>query len=228
MSASMRPNASSAVCAIAVAEAAFATSSLAQTAVPFSACTRSSVCAQSLTSASTTRAPRPARYRANSRPMPRAAPVTTTTFASTFMLASVSLRRLDAEVLGNRGDLVALLPGCLTEFRRPADVEDLPARGKPLADHRIGGNDRANIRRDPLAQLLGHAGRPEQADQAIEGQFAVAGLLHGRYVGAAGARTVLVTASSLTFPACSCGRTIASAAMYICTRPSARSLAAST
>src|SRR4029450_14000152 len=85
MSASMRPDASSAGCAIAVAEAAFATSSLAQTAVPFSACTRSSVCAQSLTSASTTRAPRPARYRANSRPMPRAAPVITTTFPSTFI-----------------------------------------------------------------------------------------------------------------------------------------------
>ena len=58
MSASMRPNASTAVRAISIADTALATSSLAQTAVPFSARTRSSVCEQSLMSAITTCAPR--------------------------------------------------------------------------------------------------------------------------------------------------------------------------
>src|SRR6266436_6435111 len=89
----MRPNASSAVRAISIADAALATSSLAQTAVPFSARTSSSVCAQSLMSAMTTRAPRLPKYRAYSCPIPRAAPVITMTFSSTFM--AISLHRLD-------------------------------------------------------------------------------------------------------------------------------------
>src|SRR5262249_18743618 len=151
MRASMRPNASSAVRAISIADAALATSSLAETALPFSLRTSSSVCAQSLMSASTSRAPRPPKERAYSRPIPRAAPVIRMTFPSTFM--ATSLHRLDAEVLGNRGDLLALLLGRLCELGRPANVEELAGGGEAVADHRIGRNDRLNIRGDALAQL---------------------------------------------------------------------------
>src|SRR5215471_3669738 len=152
MRASMRPNASSAVRASSIAEAAFATSSLAQTAVPFSRCTRSSVWAQSLMSAITTRAPRPPKYRAYSCPIPRAAPVITMTFPSTFM--AISLHRLDAELLGERRDLLALLLSRLRELGRPANVEELAGGGEAVADHRIGRNDHPNICGDALAQLF--------------------------------------------------------------------------
>src|SRR6516225_11760855 len=64
-------------------------------------------------------------------------------FPSTFM--ATSLHRLDAEVLGNRGDLLALLLGRLCELGRPANVEELAGGGEAVADHRIGRNDRLNI-----------------------------------------------------------------------------------
>src|SRR5215471_20389396 len=163
MRASMRPNASSAVRAISIADAAR---------------TRSSVCAQSLMSAITTRAPRLPKYRAYSCPIPRAAPVITMTLPSTFM--AISLHRLDAELLGERRDLLALLLGRLRELGRPANVEELAGGGKALANQRIGSNDLANIRDDALAQLFWHLRRAEQADQAIECEVGIAGLLdHG-------------------------------------------------
>src|SRR5262245_4118523 len=177
MSASMRPNASSAARAMSIADAAFATSSLALTAVPFSSCTRSSVCAQSLMSAITSRAPRPAKYRAYSCPIPRAAPVMTMTFPSTFMAAPVSLHRLDAELVGNRCDLGTLLLGCLFELGGAANVEDLSGSGQALANDRIHSNDRAHIGGDTLAKVGRHAGRSEEADEAIEGELAITGLL---------------------------------------------------
>src|SRR6478672_2155204 len=139
MSASMRPNASCAMRDVSMAEAALATSSLALIALPFSLRTSSSVCAQSLMSAITTRAPRPARYRAYSRPMPRAAPVTTTTFPSSFMLASVSLHRLDAKLAGNRRDPVLLYkPGDL--YALGIDLE--PSRHELGLRERAGGQEK--------------------------------------------------------------------------------------
>src|SRR5499427_1053952 len=181
MSASMRPNASSAVRASSIAEAAFATSSLAQTAVPFSRCTRSSVWAQSLMSAMMTRAPRLPKNRAYSCPIPRAAPVITMTLPSTFMAGS--LHRLDAEVVGNCRDFLALLLGRLRELGRPANVGDLSGGGEAIANQRIGCNDRPNIRGDALAKFIRHAGWAEEADQAIECELGITGLLDRRNSG---------------------------------------------
>src|SRR5690242_970104 len=65
------------------ADSAFLTSSATPIASPFSAFIRSSVAEQSFVSAVTTRAPAAARLRANSCPIPRAAPVITTTLSRT-------------------------------------------------------------------------------------------------------------------------------------------------
>src|SRR5215831_1332557 len=139
------------------------------------------VCAQSLMSAITTRAPRLPKYRAYSCPIPRAAPVITMTLPSTFM--AISLHRLDTELLGDRRDLLALLLGRLRELGRPANVEELAGGGKALANQRIGGNDLANIRGDALAQLFWHLRRAEQADQAIECEVGITGLLDRGNIG---------------------------------------------
>src|SRR6516164_6396789 len=128
--------------------------------------------------------------------MPRAAPVMTMTFPSTFM---VSLRRLDAEILGNGRDLLPLLLRCLTEFRRPANVEDLSGCHEPLADHRIGSNDRANICGDALANFIRHVGWPEQADETIKGELAVARLLDRGNVGRGGSAHAISDCQQLDF-----------------------------
>src|ERR1041384_2445787 len=80
---SSRPNAETAASTMARAEPASVTSSRADIPRPFSVETRSSVSAQSLTSAATIWAPAAARLRANSWPRPRAAPVIATTLSVT-------------------------------------------------------------------------------------------------------------------------------------------------
>src|SRR5262245_25955480 len=103
------------------------------------------------------------------------------TFPSTFM--ATSLHRLDAEILGNRRDLLALLLGRLRELGRPANVEELAGGGEAVAHQRIGSNDRPNICGDALAKFVRHAGRAEEADQAIECEVGITGLLDRENIG---------------------------------------------
>src|SRR5215472_16400141 len=181
----MRPNASSAVRAISIAEAALATSSLAQTAAPFSARTNSSVCAQSLMYAMTTRAPRLPKYRAYSCPIPRAAPVITMTFSSTFM--AISPHRLFArqhlvhhlagepEIGGGVAHLLELrareMPGDIGILRQQVD-QRLPAR-RDLAANVVDEIVRpltAEVRSEPHHDGFGHdhaAGEVEIGAHAI-------------------------------------------------------------
>src|SRR5262245_28451862 len=62
-----------------------------------------------------------------------------------------SLHGLDAEVLGNRRDLGALLLGGGRELGRAADIEQLSGGGEARLDGRIGG-DGANVGGDALAE----------------------------------------------------------------------------
>jgi hypothetical protein len=74
------------------AEAASLTSSATPIAFPPCWSIRSSVTEQSLMSAVTIEAPSVARLRANSCPIPRAAPVTMTTLPRTFMIGALCVR----------------------------------------------------------------------------------------------------------------------------------------
>src|SRR3984893_13764157 len=155
----MRPNASSAVRAISIAEGPVATSSLAQTAVALSARASSSVCAQSLMSAMTTRAPRLPKYRAYSCPIPRAAPVITMTFPSTFM--AISPHRLFA-----RQHLVHHLAGEPEIGAGVAHLLELRAREMP-GDIRIlrqQVDQRLPARRDLAANVVDEIMRPLTAE----------------------------------------------------------------
>src|SRR5262249_17309946 len=150
-----------------------------------------------LMSAMTTRAPRLPKYRAYSCPIPRAAPVITMTFSSTFM--AISLHRLDAEVVGNRRDLLALLLGRLRELGRTANVEDLSGGAEAVANQRIGSNDRPDVCGDALGKFVRHAGRAEEADQAIECELWITGLLDRENIGRGGGADAVRDRQQLDF-----------------------------
>src|SRR6266566_1230722 len=70
-------------------------------------------------------------------------------------LNAVLLHRFDAQCLGERGELVALLLHAGAELGRPEDRHDLTGIAKPLGDDRILGNF-LEIRRNALAQFVRH------------------------------------------------------------------------
>src|SRR5262249_56170911 len=74
----------------------------------------------------------------------------------------LSMRRLDAELMSNRCNLVALFLGCSRELGGPADVEYLSGGDEALPNHPVGCNDPANITAHPLAKLLPHTRPPQQ------------------------------------------------------------------
>src|SRR5262249_36993255 len=130
------------------------------------------------------------------------------TFPSTFM--TTSLHRLDAEVLGNRRDLLALLLGRLRELGRPANVEELAGGGEAVADHRIGSaattaRISAAMRSRSSFDISGGPNRPTRPSNVRSGK--PASLTVGTS-GAAGARTLFVTPRTLIFPVLSFVRTV--------------------
>src|SRR6266568_4471951 len=106
------------------------------------------------------------------------------------------------------GDDLDLLFDGLREFLRPTGPHDLSRRADLCGDLRIAGG-RHDVGRHAVAQRLRHVARPEQADQPIDRQPGMPDVFYRRHVGA---RSLFVIAMSLTFPACTCGRTMAYAA----------------
>ena len=90
-------------------------------------------------------------------------------------LILVLRQRLDAELLGEFRHLAALLFDRFREIVRAADVDELPGGRQPLLDGIVG--DRPDIGGNAIAKLPRHSGRAEEADQPIDGQRRIAGLL---------------------------------------------------
>ena len=92
-----------------------------------------------------------------------------------------------------------------------AGADDLAGGEQAGGDRGVGGG-RLHVGGDAVAEVGGEIARPEQADQAVVFQRGKAGLGDGRERSARrGARVVLLKAISRALPACTCGRTIASA-----------------
>src|SRR5262245_42043272 len=99
------------------------------------------------------------------------------------------LRRLEAERLGQSGELVTLLLHARSEFGGPEDRDDLTGITEPLGNDRVLG-DFLEVRRNALAQFLRHAAWAEHSANALECQRRVTGFGRGRNVGRA-RRTLL-------------------------------------
>src|ERR1700686_1296099 len=85
---------------------------------------------------------------------------------------SPALHRIDAELLGEVGDLGALLVDRFAEVFRPTEIGELTRDGQAILDSRI--DHRADVGGDALAQIERHSRWPKQSDQAVDGQRRIA------------------------------------------------------
>src|SRR3981081_4586279 len=107
-------------------------------------------------------------------------------------LPPASLHRLDAELLGNGGNLGALPLARRGAIGRPPDAGGLalrgplvgrpavgprPGAGDPRLDRRVGCHDGGDIRGDALAQRVRHLRWSEEPNQAVEREVGIPGLL---------------------------------------------------